>query len=107
MIEKLQWATQFSKNRSDHIIDLADKLINDPDRKIRLKIPECKLCFYSVSIGGSAMTNKDCICCGETTMYSSTDTSELCVECAKKHKLCSHCGGDIDMQVGRRKWIDD
>lgn len=101
------WATKNSKRDFEYILSLADKFINDSDRKTRLKKQECKPCFYTTRIAGAAMTNRDCICCGETIMYGSTDTSELCVDCAKKHKLCSHCSGDIDMKVNRRNWPDE
>ena len=40
----------------------------------------------------------------DDVMYSSTNTDRLCMDCAKKHHLCKHCGGDISMRARRKDW---
>lgn len=102
-LSKIMWATGQSKNHMNHIVSLADKLTNDPDKKLRLAKSECKPCYYISRIGGCAMTHKECMGCGTDVTYSSTDTSVLCNDCAKDHSLCSHCGADLNLRVGRRK----
>jgi hypothetical protein len=97
-------ASGTAKGRVQHIIDLATAMQTDPRRKDRLAQQECIACFYGSRIGGSAMTNRPCGWCGAMQMYPSTNTDALCPECAQTHSLCKHCGGDIDMRAGRRKW---
>jgi hypothetical protein len=79
------------------------KYDNDPDRKARLCVGECKFCFYMRSkIGGSMMTNKPCNSCGTVILYSSTCTGTICKECGDIFRVCTHCGGDIN-DKNRRK----
>lgn len=102
-LSKICWATGQSKHSMDHIVALADKLTTDPDKKNRLIKSECKPCYYINRVGGCVITHKECMICGIEVTSSSTDVSVLCVPCAKEHSLCSHCGGDLNLRVGRRK----
>ena len=70
---------------------------NDTKKEIRLARQECKVCMYYRShVGGSAMTFSTCRLCGKDILNSSTCTDKICPDCAKKHKLCAHCGDDIN-----------
>jgi hypothetical protein len=97
-------ATYTAKNRVDHVVDLAEKMTTDPDKGKRVKANVCRACYYSSAIGGAAITTRPCMCCAEDQTYGSTNTDVLCLTCAKKHRLCKHCGGDIDIRVRRREW---
>ena len=97
-------ATYHAKGRVDSVIDLARKMENDTHKDERLDAQLCKACFYSTAFGGSAMTQRPCMSCGEDQMYASTYTDVLCKPCAVEGKLCKHCGGDIDIKIRRRNW---
>jgi ribosomal protein S27E len=97
-------ATETAKSKIASVVELAEKMIKDPQKAGRLAAQECKACHYSSRIGGCAMTTRPCMSCGEDQMYGSTNTDVLCLSCAKKHKLCKHCGGDLDIRTRRREW---
>ena len=81
----------------------------DEDRMDRLKECKCKVCFYLRvgQIAGAAMTERPCGICGTSVMYGSTNTDAICHDCAKKHRICKHCGADLELRTFRRKfgWI--
>jgi hypothetical protein len=85
---------------------LARDLEADAEKQRRLKALECKACFYFSRIGGAAITEQPCAACAKPQVYANTNTDILCRECASEHKLCKHCGGDIDMRERRRLWPD-
>lgn len=99
---------QSTSRASYYVTDVlrrASKIKTDADRKFRLIEHECKSCFYiSGKIGGAAMTNSSCGLCGRPMMFGSTCIDAICTECAKEHSLCKHCGGDLEIRKGRRKW---
>ncbi len=96
-------STHFAKQRVDSTIKLSEKLKTDPDKNTRKEKQQCQTCYYiSGRIGGSAMTTVECGVCDDIMMFSNTCVDTVCPKCAKKHNLCVHCGGDIDM-VQRRK----
>ena len=96
--------THRSKELVDSIIQRAKEIETDARKDERVAAQLCKACFYGSHIGGSAMTHRPCMSCGQDQMYASTYTDVLCKPCAVEGKLCKHCGGDIDMKVGRRNW---
>ena len=97
-------ATERAKGRVDELLRHADEVRDDSRKRDRQDRHECRACFYGGRIGGAAMTRRDCMCCGESQLYGSTATDVLCLECAKIHKLCKHCGGDLEMRTRRREW---
>lgn len=98
-------ASYHAKDIVDAHLKLMGDTINDSRRAERLKKHECKACFYiRGKLGGAAMTHRACGICGEDQLYSNTNTDVLCRDCAVKHNLCKHCGGDLDMRPKRRKW---
>lgn len=97
-------ATEWAKRHVQHVLDRAREIAEDTRKEERLKRHECKACFYSSRIGGAAMTTRPCMCCGKELMHSSTATDVLCLDCARQHSLCKHCGGDLEMRAGRRNW---
>lgn len=103
-ITEMLWATGRSKRKVDSVIKMAIDMQKDRRKKERIKKYECKGCFYYPRIGGSAMTEGNCALCDSHQLHSSTNTDVLCLDCAKKNKLCRHCGGDIDLRTKRRKW---
>lgn len=98
-------ATCLSAMYVDETLKRVTALQNDSEQEQRLRAHFCKSCFYVLSaIGGAAMTTQPCACCGKDQLYGSTYTDALCLDCAKEHTLCKHCGGDLDMRERRRKW---
>ena len=96
--------TNRAKSRVDDALAQAKRIADDTDRKARLERQFCKACFYFTRMGGAACTTQPCACCASPERYGSTATDVLCKPCAKEHSLCKHCGGDVEMRVGRRKW---
>lgn len=98
-------ATRIAKAKIQSVMDYAQQLESDPKREERLARNMCKACFYGPPrIGGSAMTSQPCMCCGDDQMYASTNTDVLCLDCAKAHGLCKHCGGDVEIRTDRENW---
>jgi ribosomal protein S27E len=97
-------ASERAKARVKSWMQLADDVIEDTEKSERLNRHECKACFYSSRIGGAAMTYRPCMSCGTSVLYGSTNTDVLCMDCAKQHSLCKHCGGDLEMRTRRKDW---
>ncbi len=75
---------------------------NDTSKQKRIDAQECQRCFYVGKMGGCAMTSSPCGLCEKDMMFGSTCVDRLCIECAVEHRLCKHCGGDIDMKQRRK-----
>ena len=79
----------------------------DPERGIRLAKQECMFCHYAAGrLGGAAMTTAQCAICGKEKVFGNTCVDILCQDCAKKHSLCLHCGGDVDTKQRRNRFQD-
>lgn len=98
------YATESAKTYVRDLIAKADEIKTDARKKERVKACECAACFYRSGIGGAAMTNRPCMSCGKNQLYGSTYTDVLCLDCAEMHRLCKHCGGDLEMRVRRKEW---
>lgn len=98
------YATERAKRNIQAILDHAEEVKSDRQKNQRMSAHKCISCFYGSGIGCSAITSRPCMSCGENQMYGSTYTDVLCLVCAKKHNLCKHCGGDIDMKTRRKEW---
>lgn len=104
---------EYSKNITYYSQELANKRIAsvasyvaDSNKEARLKVSECPVCFYLKTgrVGGAAMTEWLCGICEEKQRASSTNHGTICATCAKTHNLCSYCGGDIALNINRRKY---
>jgi hypothetical protein len=91
-LEEVRFRTTMQKSR----LESFRKLLEDPDKEKRLADQECVICYYSGKIGGAAMTDSHCGICDTTMHFGSTNVDRLCTVCAEKHKLCKHCGADMD-----------
>ena len=79
------------------------KVIEDPDKKNRLEKSECVLCYYYYGkIGGSVMTSTECGSCNKELSFGNTCVDVLCPECAKKYRVCRHCGADLELKSRRK-----
>jgi len=92
--------------KSDYVkqtIELAENLQKDPDKKERLKASECIVCWYR---GGGMVTNAcvhtSCKSCNKELWFGNSNTDEICIDCAKEHKLCKHCGADLEYKERRK-----
>lgn len=103
-VDYLKQATWRAQQRIKAAIKLAQELQQDPRSADRLAAQECRTCYYIPGLGGAAMTTQACMCCGTEQQFSSTNTDVLCPNCAAKHNLCKHCGGDLASDTARSSW---
>lgn len=80
-----------------HLNKLA-MIVHDVRPVERREAQECRICFYDSKIGGAAMTNSNCKLCGVEMNFGSTNVDALCMQCAQSHKLCKHCGADVELK---------
>jgi len=96
-LSTIQNATHWANSIADDIFEKHHNYQQDENKFERLKKSYCKTCFYIRNHLGRAMvTTQLCGLCEKEMIFESTDTDVLCVDCAKKHKLCSHCGGTVN-----------
>lgn len=100
---KMLNATKLSKDLVAGAIHRASNVQLDPDKNKRLKEQECLSCFYIYRPRQGVPTTSECGLCG-VDVKDGFVQHVLCMNCAKKGNLCHHCGGDMDLKVGRRKW---
>lgn len=97
--------TAHAADRLNDIWQRAHRSAHDTEKERRLEFSKCKACFYlDGRFGGASITDRDCMCCGKEMSFPSTYTDVLCLDCAKEHSLCKHCGADMQLRVGRRNW---
>lgn len=101
----VEWANGRQLNRIDHALKLVEKINTDPHRKERLKESECLLCYKESRVSCAACSDRPCGICEKRLTAGNTDVDVLCLECAKKSKLCKHCGADIDYKNRRKREI--
>lgn len=104
--ENIRSSTEAAKAKVKDLCDIAKNITTDNLKIERLKRHECRACFYTSRFGGAAVTIRSCMSCGKDEEYGSTATDVLCLDCAKKHNLCKHCGGDINMSTRARNSKD-
>ncbi len=83
-------------------LDHHTKVVEDKQKKGRQEKQECRICFYGMKAGGSVSTSALCGLCDKEMRFGSTCVDVLCKECAKEHRLCHHCGGDVEMKDRRK-----
>lgn len=78
----------------------------DQDKGRRFEQGHCLSCHYfrSYRVGGAVGTRWHCGICGSEQWSGSTAVDKVCLPCAKEHKLCTQCGGDVEMRDRRRNW---
>jgi hypothetical protein len=103
-LEAICFASHLSKNQCEDRLTSAKNIENDPKKEERLAKSQCLACFYLRSrAGGSACTSLKCTVCEDNIIRSGNTCIDIvCLDCAKKYKLCSHCGADIDMKQRRK-----
>ena len=92
----------FKTQNAKEYVERCNQIVFDTKKQERHLKQECQLCFYNSKIGGAAMSHVNCRLCDKEMSFGSTCTDELCIDCAKKHKLCKHCAGDIDLKTRRK-----
>ena len=86
---------------SAHALKNATAIVNDVKHDERVKAQECRRCFYYSKLGGQAITSSNCSICNTELIHGNTNIDELCMDCAKKHKLCKHCCADMELKQRR------
>lgn len=99
----IEWANETAKDRISYARKLVDAFDNDPNRDERLEHGECVICFGASRIGGAACTSRQCGLCDQIVRSGNTNVDVLCIDCAKRHGLCKHCGADIDLKNRRKR----
>ena len=87
----------------DHIVARYNQLTLDLDRKERMAAQQCVVCWKAGRIGGAAFTTRQCGLCDTTLHSGSTNIDVLCPECARRAKLCRHCGADLELKNRRAR----
>ena len=100
-IAEMNQRTYWKKDDYNQIIRRALDVAHDPLKSERLGMKQCVVCFYSNGMEGQAFTYKNCESCGVKCEYSTTDTNDLCGECAIKFGACAKCGCSIDLKQKR------
>jgi hypothetical protein len=82
------------------LLDQAERIKNDTNKKNRLNDCLCKSCFYisHMRVGGAAITNRPCGICESDMRFSSTATDVVCKPCASENNLCKQCGSHIELK---------
>jgi hypothetical protein len=97
-------ATADARYRIETLLKEARDIETDARAAARLSSQECRSCFYRFRLANAAGTTQPCMCCGSKELYGSSATRALCQSCARTGGLCSRCGGDMEMDTGRRVW---
>jgi len=98
-LSSVQWAT----DHAQHYFAVCKATAEDADRDARREAAQCGMCYYSKSrVGGAMCTTALCGLCSEQMHFGNTCVDVLCKVCAKKHRLCLHCGGDVEMKSRRK-----
>lgn len=84
-----------------HIGNIRIKLYNydkDSDKLVRQENMICKHCYYIMTdrIAGQTFTTLNCNSCNKEMSFPTTDTDDLCMQCAKELNCCKHCGQKMD-----------
>ncbi len=104
----IQWATIRAWDRRDWFVRVFSGMRNDSEKSKRLEVHECLVCYYSTR--PRQHTNRrivDCGICRSKTYHYIGLTAACCTRCAKKYKLCSHCGGTIDLRERRKFEVEE
>tara|TARA_Y100000310_G_scaffold342020_1_gene443365 strand:- start:910 stop:1257 length:348 start_codon:yes stop_codon:yes gene_type:complete len=101
----VQFATSQQKETYTSVLSRAKKSSEDANKHERLEKSECKVCYYLYPsrIGGNVTTVCHCGICGKEMRFGNTCVDEICLDCAKEHRLCCHCGGTIDLRDRRKQ----
>lgn len=78
---------------------------SDAHKERREQAHECRRCFYlrDGRMAGQAFTDWNCGVCNKVSSNPNTATPRVCMECAKKYRLCTECAGDYKEIQGRKK----
>lgn len=114
MTEKKPWTkdlayirTNISKDTLSSFIKRAEKAKADTDKKARREASECRCCFYLFDRMGAAGNFKAaCRICDKEMSFVTTTLDVLCLDCAKKHELCTRCGGQVDLSLRKLRGLD-
>lgn len=90
--------TYYNKKHVEKLKSKLNDYDKDPHKFIRQGEMICRHCYYIENdrIAGQAFCTKNCSNCGKEMNFATTDTDELCIQCAKELNVCKHCGGKMD-----------
>lgn len=103
-LKEVNKVTYFQYKRLTNLMSKVEDSIADTDRKARLEKQRCKVCYYIDTdiLACQAFTHYHCTACELELIHANSNINALCLDCAKKHKLCIHCGADIELGDRRK-----
>lgn len=102
--QSVEYATYSKSHRRNYLVNFVRKITDDEEKTKRHAEALCVMCYYEKSrIGGAACSSRQCGAEGCKTILHSGNTCVdfLCLECARKLKLCKCCGADVDLKRRR------
>lgn len=98
---------ELTRRRLESIKRLKDgleSLSKDENRDSRLAQGLCLHCFYlaGATLAGQAFTEYKCCVCEEKNMHPNTAVPDVCLDCSKKHSICTDCGADLDLTYAKK-----
>lgn len=93
-LDTVRFNTQAQKDRLKTYSDF----LNDPKRDERREAQLCVLCYYDSRFAGQAFTQSECAKCQREMHFHTTSQDYYCQACAKEHRLCKHCGSDVELK---------
>lgn len=104
-IDDINRRTDRNVHRVNDLINRLELLQKDYRKEARLAAHECRTCFYlnQPKIVGHAFSHWNCRVCGKIEVHANTGVPSVCMDCAKKHGLCTECGADLDDKKNRRE----
>ncbi len=102
-IVSIQWATSRAIDRRAWFENTYASMRDDPGQAKRLDVYECVVCYYSTRPRQhvNVQVTSQCGICGRPITRDLV-TTNACYECVRKYRLCSHCGGTIDLRERRK-----
>ncbi len=95
--EKIQRNTYYAERYYLSIKESINNYETDIKKDYRIKIQECKTCFYIKSgFAGQAFTKYICRNCGEEKYHPNTSVPVYCKECAERFDICQKCGAELN-----------
>lgn len=100
-----QFRSSLARSIAEEAVQQVRAFERDEQAERRREAVQCRSCFYlGGTMAGQAMSAWACGLCAEEHIHNNTNTPRLCTSCAQIHSLCSRCGGDLEMRVGRTCW---
>jgi hypothetical protein len=105
LLSEINSFTKATNDKYDQQLWILKNAQDDSKKTDRLKVKECKWCFYlkPEAFAFSAFTKWLCVGCGLPQTSDSSAVDRFCGGFSDKYKACIKCGSDLDMNASRSK----